>query len=74
MEFPQLDNCDGELLTRPFNEVEVKLAIWDCDGSKSPGPNGFNLGFFKWYWGIVKDDVMRMMKDFHDCFTQKCLQ
>ena len=29
-----------------FEEEEIKKAIFDCDGNKSPGPNGFTLAFF----------------------------
>ncbi|XP_058744347.1 uncharacterized protein LOC131616936 [Vicia villosa] len=34
-------------LEDPFTELEVKEAVWNCDGSKSPGPDGFSLLFFK---------------------------
>ena len=34
-------------LIRPFEEEEVKKAVFDCDGNKSPGPDGFTLAFFK---------------------------
>lgn len=29
---------------------EVKQAVWDCDGSKAPGPDGFILAFYKNAW------------------------
>lgn len=41
------DTSDGEMLTRNFSEDEVKEAIWGCESLKSPGPDGFNLGFYK---------------------------
>lgn len=64
-EVPNLDREDGEALTRPFTEEEVRNALWGCDGSKSPGPDGFNMGFFKEFWGMIKEDVLRMMLEFH---------
>lgn len=63
-EVPQLDDIDGGFLTRPFEEDEVKQAVWDCDCSKSPGPDGFNFDFFKGCWGVVREDVMRMVREF----------
>lgn len=37
----------------------------ECNGSKNPGPDGFNIEFFKRCWGIVREDVMRVMREFH---------
>lgn len=62
----RLGDRDGELLTRAFTEEEIKDAMWDCDGSKSPGPDGFNLEFFKNCWDIVKVDLMRVLKEFFE--------
>lgn len=50
---------------RDFTEEDVREAIGDCDGSKSPWPDGFTLDFFKAGWEIVKEDVMRFMHEFH---------
>lgn len=36
-----------EWLERSVTEEEVKEEVWDCDGNKSPGPDGFTLEFFK---------------------------
>lgn len=53
-------------ITVPFTEEEVKKAVWDCDSSKSPGPDGFNLGFYKECWDVVKEDIMRVMREFYE--------
>lgn len=37
---------EGEYLTRAFSEDEIREAVWDCDGSKSPGLDGFNMAFY----------------------------
>ena len=51
-------------LERPFEEDEIKRAIQDCDGNKSPGPDGFTLELFRSYWETMKDDVMRVFGEF----------
>jgi len=33
------------MLVGAISEAEVKEAVWNCDNSKSPGPDGFNFGF-----------------------------
>ena len=37
---------DAVNLVRPFEEEEVKKAVFVCDYNKSPGPDGFTLAFF----------------------------
>lgn len=62
----QLEGEDGERLVREFTEEEIKDAIWDCEGSKSPGPDGFNLKFSRSCWDIIKGDLCRMLVEFHE--------
>ncbi|XP_057811305.1 uncharacterized protein LOC131025528 [Salvia miltiorrhiza] len=48
-------------LIKPFSESEIKEAIWSCDGDKSPGPDGFNLKFWKASWDIIKKDFLKVL-------------
>nr|GEY98823.1 cysteine-rich receptor-like protein kinase [Tanacetum cinerariifolium] len=43
---------------------EIKSAIWNCAGSKAPGPDGLNFKFIKAYLDIVKDDFFDCIKYF----------
>lgn len=45
--FNQISEEDNANLVAPFSEVEVKEAVWDCEGNKSPSPDGFNFTFIK---------------------------
>jgi hypothetical protein len=63
--FNRLSVAERNSLTKPFSEAEVKVAIWDCDSFKSPGPDGINFGFFKDFWLELKGDVMRFVSEFH---------
>ena len=47
MEFKTLTLIDNEGLVAGFTEKEVKDAVWQCEGSKSPGPDGFNFNFIR---------------------------
>ena len=62
--FNTISEADNDWLVRDFSEEEVRAAIWGCDSSKSPGPDGFNFGFIKYCWDILKKDVMSAVKDF----------
>ena len=50
---------------RPFTLVEIRLAVWDCDSYKSPGPNGIRFGFIKEFWNELKEDFLRFLTEFH---------
>lgn len=54
-------------LVVPFYEEEIKLVMWDCEGDKSPIPNGYNFSFIKHFWDLLKGDIVAMMHDFHSC-------
>ncbi|XP_058751310.1 uncharacterized protein LOC131624376 [Vicia villosa] len=41
--FDMINEEDCRWLERSFEEVEIKEAIWGCDGSKIPGPDGGEL-------------------------------
>ncbi|GAU39170.1 hypothetical protein TSUD_372700 [Trifolium subterraneum] len=59
----------GDSNTRFFHAsitAEVKDIVLNCDGNKSPGPDGFNLNFFKACWYIVKNNVMAFLREFHE--------
>lgn len=63
--FDQLSTPQNETLIAPFTETEVRDIIFQSDGNKSPGPDGFNLNFFKATWNIIKEDIMGFFKEFH---------
>ncbi|XP_020420593.1 uncharacterized protein LOC18774736 [Prunus persica] len=58
---------EAEWLERPFEEEEVKRAVFDCGIDKSPGPDGFSMLLFQSCWDIVKEDLMKVMVDFFNC-------
>jgi hypothetical protein len=65
LQFRKLSGAEAGALTKPFSQVEVKQAIWDCDSFKSTGPDGVNFGFIKEFWDLLKDDFMRFLTKFH---------
>ncbi|CAJ2637341.1 unnamed protein product [Trifolium pratense] len=48
----------------PFSS-EVKEAIWSSDGTKCPGPDGFNFNFMKAYSEIIKGDIVAFLHEFY---------
>lgn len=62
----KLSNDQAADLVVPFTYAEVKLAVWQCDGNKSPGPDGFNFYFIKRYWNLLQSDFIGLLSYFHE--------
>lgn len=61
-------NDNSELLANLdilFSLDEVRKAVFDMDGEKSPGPDGFHVCFFQKFWEVLKDDIMLLFEEFY---------
>ena len=65
VEFKEISESDNRLLTDPFDEKEIKDAIWNCDGHKSPGPDGVTFSFIKNNWCVLEKDMLGVVQFFH---------
>jgi len=52
------------MLVGIISDAEIKEAVWNCDSSKSSGPDGFNFGFIKFCWNIIKVDILSAVQSF----------
>ncbi|KAL2934042.1 hypothetical protein RDABS01_017161 [Bienertia sinuspersici] len=59
-----LNEEQASSLTREFTNEEIKKALFSIPGSKAPGPDGFNITFYKESWQVIGDDVCNAVKDF----------
>lgn len=64
--FNSLDERESNQLEMNFIENELLDCLWECDGDKAPGPDGFNIKFIQSFWEIVKGDIIDFLKDFHE--------
>jgi hypothetical protein len=65
IQFQSLSEDDNIVLTAPFSCEEVREAIWNSDGNRCPGPDGFNFNFLKTCWEIIKGDIMAFFSEFY---------
>ncbi|RVW19678.1 Structural maintenance of chromosomes protein 3, partial [Vitis vinifera] len=52
-------------LDRPFSEEEVRMAVFQLNREKAPGPDGFTLAVYQECWDVIKEDLMRVFFEFH---------
>jgi len=69
---PQLNPLGFKCLSKKFFEwleqeitmEEVKRSAWGCDGSKCPGPDGFNFKFYRLAWDFIAQDILDIVLSF----------
>jgi hypothetical protein len=54
----------NSFLCAPFSAREVEKALFSMKPNKSPGPDGFTVGFYQKHWSMVKEDVCRAVLTF----------
>ncbi|XP_062101909.1 uncharacterized protein LOC133809260 [Humulus lupulus] len=53
-------------LMATIDKDEVRAALFQMHPDKSPGPDGFNPGFYQKYWDIVEPDVLSVVQGFFE--------
>ncbi|CAL1367617.1 unnamed protein product [Linum trigynum] len=54
----------AEPLCYPVTREEIRMALFSMNGEKSPGPDGFTVGFYQHNWEILGDDLTAAIMDF----------
>ncbi|GLT56373.1 hypothetical protein SLA2020_294170 [Shorea laevis] len=65
IEFKRISEEQKEWLERPFTVEEIEEGLKSCEGSKAPGPDGYNFNFLKFFWNSIKDDFVEFFGEFH---------
>ncbi|GJT29449.1 putative RNA-directed DNA polymerase, eukaryota, reverse transcriptase zinc-binding domain protein [Tanacetum coccineum] len=63
-QFKTLSLHEISFLDATITSKEIKDAVWDCGGSKAPGPDGFTFKFIKHYWETIGENFVDMVKKF----------
>ena len=53
-------------LSRIPTPLEIRNTIWGMDSQKASGPNGLPALFYKKYWNIVGDSVVKEIINFFE--------
>ncbi|GKV47185.1 hypothetical protein SLEP1_g54104 [Rubroshorea leprosula] len=63
--FKQISEETRVWLERPFSAEEIEDGLKNCEGSKAPGPDGYNFNFIKFAWNSLKEDFVSFFGEFH---------
>ncbi|RVW15385.1 putative ribonuclease H protein [Vitis vinifera] len=63
----EIVNFFGNLIPNPkaVFEEEVRMAVFQLNKEKAPGPDGFTLAVYQECWDVIKEDLMRVFFEFH---------
>ncbi|XP_075088224.1 uncharacterized protein LOC142170259 [Nicotiana tabacum] len=59
-----IEESDNKTLITLPTEEEIKEVVFSMYADSSPGPDGFSTKFYQTCWGIIKGDLIRMIKTF----------
>lgn len=60
----KISASQNAMLLDHVDSSEVRKAVFQMHPDKSPGPDGFNPGFYQKFWDIVGTDVVRLVQNF----------
>lgn len=63
--FSTLSSEDSMKVEESFSLEKIRIAVWNCEGSKSSGPNGLNFEFIYKFWSLLEDDMVKFINEFH---------
>ncbi|XP_020243132.1 uncharacterized protein LOC109821353 [Asparagus officinalis] len=61
---PILNTAQARELSRPVTRDEIKSAIFSMAEDKAPGPDGYNVSFFKSAWTVIGEEVIEAIEEF----------
>ena len=65
LEFARIEEVERLELEGDFSKEEVVKVLYEMEGDKAPGPDGFTMAFFQKCWSVVEIDVMAFFDHFH---------
>ena len=65
LEFARIEEAEWLELERDFSKEEVVKVLYEMEGDKALGLNGFIMAFFQKCWSVVEIDVMAFFDHFH---------
>lgn len=58
---PYISSSDRDLLTRNVIKIEIYNTLMSLPSSKNPGPDGFNVVFYKLFWHDIEDSLFNVI-------------
>ena len=63
-EFPKVKESDNNTLQQLPNMENVCDCLFIMNVDSAPGPDGFEVSFYRFCWEVIKDDLLSAIHDF----------
>ena len=74
LEFGRIGDVERVWLERKFEREEILQVVYDLEGDKALGPDGFTMAFYHHCWRVVEKDVLAVFEEFFQhCKFEKSL-
>ncbi|KAF7815483.1 ribonuclease H [Senna tora] len=70
LNWPQIESHTWNAINVPFEDEEIRRAIFNIGRSKAPGSDGFTAGFYQQNCDIVSGSVLKDLKKLGDILEQ----
>ncbi|XP_057755453.1 uncharacterized protein LOC130974604 [Arachis stenosperma] len=60
----KIEEADARTLEELSSAEEIRVAMWDCESSKAPSCDGYNMNFIKRYWGELGPEFTTIVMGF----------
>jgi Reverse transcriptase (RNA-dependent DNA polymerase) len=60
-----LSDLDRQILSKPFTEEELKIAVFGSEAFGAPGQDGFSFLFYQHFFELVKPDLLVLLQKFY---------
>lgn len=60
---PLINENQNKELFREITVENVKKATFQLNPDKTPGPDGFSMDFFQFFWDIIEQDLFRAVEE-----------
>ena len=65
-DLPTLSNDSSVYLVRKVTKSEIFKTLMSLSSGKSPGPDGFNVDFYKFFWNDIQDNLFEAVNHFFE--------
>ncbi|CAI8592620.1 unnamed protein product [Vicia faba] len=65
LQFEGLSQLEAANLKEPFSVEEIRDVVWEFDGNKCPGLDGYNFIFVCMCWNSLEGDIYKFVEEFH---------
>ncbi|KAF7833483.1 cation/calcium exchanger 4-like [Senna tora] len=62
-----------DILNKPFTKMEIKSVVFQMNGSKAPGPDGFPPSFYQHLWPNIESDIIAMFPNHWIQMLKQCI-